>query len=133
MRPVDVTDVSDINNPPPAKRKPKNKVGDFVRISKISTTPFIKNFDNNWSDEVFQISAVNKNQFPVMYVIRDEDGDLIHGKFYEEELQILPEKPDVYRIQSILKTKGSGEHKQYLVKWHGYSTPTWIYATQITL
>ena len=132
MRPVDVT--NDMKKPlvHVNKMKPKYKIGDFVRISKISTTPFIKNFDNNWSDEVFQISAVNKNQFPVMYVIRDEDGDLIHGKFYEEELQVLPEKPDVYRIQSILKTKGSGEHKQYLVKWHGYSTPTWIYATQIT-
>ena len=139
MRPIDVvTTMDDLNTwlmqydeKRRKKKRPKYKIGDFVRISKISTTPFIKNFDNNWSDEVFEIVEINTKQIPVMYVIRDEDGNVIQGKFYEEELQVLPEKPNIYRIQSILQTKGKDKHKQYLVKWHGYETPTWIYANQI--
>ena len=132
MRPVDVSDVSDVHNVPIKKKgKPKYKVGEFVRISKISASPFVKNFDQNWSDEVFQISDINTKQSPVMYVIRDENNDIIQGKFYEEELQVLPRKPDIYRIQSILRRKGKGKDKQFLVKWYGYSTPSWIYASQI--
>ena len=133
MRPDDVEvkglQVNIVKNDP--KLKPKYKVGDFVRISKISASPFVKNFNQNWSDEVFQISDINTKQSPVMYVIRDENNDIIEGKFYEEELQVLPRKPDIYRIQSILRRKGKGKDKQFLVKWHGYSTPSWIYASQI--
>lgn len=134
-KPIDVTDDDDDDDDTQyfIKQQPKQKykIGQFVRISRISTTPFIKNFDNNWSDEVFQITEINTRQSPVMYVIRDEDENIIQGKFYEQELQVLPEKPSIYRIKSILKTKGRGQYKQYLVEWHGYSTPTWIQASQI--
>lgn len=116
-----------INNKP----KAKYKIGQYVRISRISTTPFIKNFDNNWSDEVFKISEINTRQTPVMYVLRDEEDVIIQGKFYEQELQVLPEKPSVYRIKSILKSKGRGQYKQYLVDWHGYSKPSWILTSQL--
>jgi len=105
--------------------KAKNKVGDYVRISKISGSPFIKNFHQNWSDEVFQISKVDLSQHPVMYFIKDVEGTVLKGKFYELELQVIDE-PKVFRIQEILKSKGKDEHKQYYVKWHGYSKPTWI-------
>ena len=134
MRPVDVTSDLNIWLDQYKEGKPKNpkyKIGDFVRISRISASPFVKNFDQNWSDEVYQISKINRKQIPVMYVITDENKNEIQGKFYEEELQVLPEKPDIYRIQSILKTKGKGKYKQYLVKWHGYTEPTWIYASQL--
>jgi hypothetical protein len=111
--------------------KPKYKIGDYVRISKGSTTPFIKNFNNNWSDEVFRISGINTRQMPVMYEIIDDDDDVVQGKFYTQELQVLPKKPDVYRVEKIIKSKGSGEHKQYLVKWHGYKNPSWITSKNI--
>ena len=113
------------------KVKPKYKVGDFVRISKISASPFIKNFDTNWSDEVFQISQINIKQVPVMYVIRDYENNVVQGKFYEQELQVINE-PTTYRIQKVLKSKGVGKNKQYYVRWHGYKTPTWIPAKNLT-
>ena len=135
LRPIDVTDDLDMwlyqNRQRQAIKRPKYKIGDWVRISKISTTPFIKNFSQNWSDEVFRISAINTKQTPVMYVLQDEHGEEIRGKFYEQELQVLPEKPDVYRIEEILRSRGKGENKQYLVKWHGYTEPSWIFASQI--
>ena len=108
----------------------KYKTGDFVRISKLNGSPFIKNFDNNWSDEVYIIKRVDTKSKPTMYIIKDESNEVIQGKFYEQELQVI-DKPDIYRIQKILKTKGIGKHKQYYVKWHGYSEPTWINANNI--
>ena len=110
--------------------KAKYKIGDSVRISKISASPFIKNFDQNWSDEVFKIVKIDVKQHPVMYIIEDNEKEILKGKFYEAELQVIDE-PSVYRIQKILKSKGVGKHKQYYVKWHGYSIPSWIKATDI--
>ena len=137
LRPIDVSSDNEVQlwldrtiKEKPAK-KPKYKIGDFVRISRINGSPFIKNFDNNWSDEVFQISAINTKQSPVMYVIKDYENNVIQGKFYEQELQVIS-RPIEYRIQKILKSKGKGQHKQYFVKWHGYTKPSWILATQIT-
>jgi hypothetical protein len=135
LRPVDISSDNEteiwlarkIEKP----KKPKYKIGDFVRISKISASPFIKNFNQNWSDEVFKIIKIDVKQSPVMYFIEDEESNQVQGKFYEQELQVLAEKPNIYRIQQILKTKGKGKHKQYLVKWHGYSTPSWILAEEI--
>jgi len=58
-----------------------------------------------------------------MYILEDLKHVVISGKFYREELQdIGGEMPQQYRIERILQSKGKGEHKQYLVKWHGYDT-----------
>jgi hypothetical protein len=109
---------------------PKYKVGDHVRISRISASPFIKNFRNNWSDEVYTISKIDSKSKPIMYIIKDIDGEQLGGKFYTEELQVIS-PPTVFRIQKILKSKGVGKHKQHYVKWHGYQKPTWINASDI--
>jgi len=135
MRPTDVYSTNNIDNwiseqKQSKMKKPKFKVGDHVRISKISASPFIKNFDNNWSDEVFQISEIDTNQTPVMYFIKDYENNQVSGKFYEQELQVIP-APTEFRIQKILKSKKDGKYKQYYVKWHGYETPTWISENQL--
>ena len=130
LRPVDVTSKNESKirknkiNKLVRPKKSKYKVGDFVRISKYSASPFIKNFDQNWSDEVFQITNISAKYSPVMYIIKDFENNQIVGKFYEQELQVIP-YPDVFRIEKILKTKGVGKHKQYFVKWHGYKIPSW--------
>ena len=91
VRPIDVTNdmYTALQSDAVKYKKPKYKIGEYVRISKGSTTPFIKNFDNNWSDEVFRISGINTRQMPVMYEITDDDDDddeVVQGKFYEQEL-----------------------------------------------
>ena len=136
LRPVDVTskNESKILKVKMSKMVPPKKIlykiGDFVRISKYNASPFIKNFDQNWSDEVFQITNISKKYSPVMYVIKDYENNEIVGKFYEPELQVIP-YPDTFRIEKILKTKGVGKHKQYYVKWHGYKIPSWTSAANI--
>jgi hypothetical protein len=130
IRPVDVSSRNSFElwlkqNKTQTVKKPKYKVGEFVRISRIRSSPFIKNFDNNWSDEIFEIVKIDTKNNPVMYFIKDTNDEIIKGKFYEPELQVI-DKPTVFRIESILRTKGKGANKQYYVKWHGYSEPTWI-------
>ena len=102
----------------------------YVRISRISVTPFNKrNYDQNWSEEVFRVIAMDTHMKPIMYVLQDLSQQVIEGKFYRQELQdIGPHPPQVYRIEKILHTKGKGEHKQYYVKWYGYdhSHNSWI-------
>jgi len=65
-----------------------------------------------------------------MYTTRDYHDEIIKAIFYEPELQVI-NSPKVYRIQEILKSKGDDKYKQYYVKWHGYSNPTWINSTDL--
>ena len=109
------------------------KLFDYVRVSHAKG-PFLKNFDQNWSDEVFQVVAIDTKDKPVMYIIKDTLDQVISGKFYGEELQTLGDKPpQVYRIERVIKSKGKDKDKQYYVKWVGYSSQhnSWVDANDI--
>jgi transposase InsO family protein len=107
------------------------RVGALVRISRISNSPFRKNFDQNWSEEIFRVATLDKRDIPVMYTLKDLNDEPIEGKFYHEELQDIGDAlPKVFRIEKIIRTKGVGKHKRYYVKWYGYdnSRNSWISA-----
>ena len=144
--PVDITPANEyeiwlLKEEEEERKKKKNRrshklvVGDYVRISNISiTNPFYKNFDQNWSDEVFRIIEVDTRARPVMFLIADLNGEVIKGKFYAEELQYIGKTaPEIYRIQKVIRSRGKGDKKEYLVKWHGYSDKynSWIAASEI--
>ena len=65
--------------------KAKYKIGDRVRITKYKKT-FEKGYSAGWTTEIFVIDNV-LNTNPVTYVIRDLNGEIIKGSFYENELQ----------------------------------------------
>ena len=137
MKPVDLLD-NDLNewlevNKDVKKKKKKNikliPIGRYVRISKITSDPFRnKNFNQNWTEEIFQVAKHDIKNYPPRYELRDLSGEMIKFKFYHEELQdIGTELPKVFRIEKILDVKGTGKNVQYLVKWHGYKDKTsWI-------
>ena len=82
---------------------------------------------------MFRIIGIDAALQPTMYVLEDLKHNVIHGKFYKDELQdIGSEPPQVFRIEKIVQTKGKGEHKQYLVKWYGYDSShnSWISAKE---
>ena len=86
MKPIDVTpDFCPEYNEDSNEKDPKFKVSDGVRISKYRII-FAKGYTQNWSEEVFVISKIKKTG-PWTYVIRDLNGELSTGSFYEKELQ----------------------------------------------
>lgn len=70
---------------PDRKKKPKLKIGDYIRITKDKNV-FQKGYLPNWTSEPFKISAV-VNRDPIVYRIVDLNGEEIEGTFYEKEVQ----------------------------------------------
>ena len=65
-------------------KKPTFKVGDRVRISKYDL-PFRKGYKPQFTREVFEFVAIATRK-PPAYTIKDEQGEIIQGKFYQKEL-----------------------------------------------
>ena len=113
-----------------SKQQPKFKVGDYVRINKTKHT-FEKGYLPNWTQELFQISAVVKTQSPITYEIEDLDGELVSGTFYSQELQLV-EKEQIFEIESIIDRRkrkiGKKLVKEIKVHWKGYPSKfdSWI-------
>lgn len=109
---------------PVVKKPGKFKIGNIVRISKLKRL-FEKGYLANWTTELFRVTSV-LNTTPRTYLLSDMDGEPISGSFYEEELQ-LTKFPDTYLVEKIIKRKGD----KALVKWLGFTTPTWIPSTNV--
>ena len=65
-------------------KKPRFKIGDRVRISKCDL-PFRKSYKPQCTREVFETVAIATGK-PPTYTIKDEQGEVIQGKFYQREL-----------------------------------------------
>ena len=65
-------------------KKPTFKNGYGVRISKYDL-PFRKGYKPQFTREVFEILAIATRK-PPTYTIKDEQGEVIQGKFYEKQL-----------------------------------------------
>jgi len=99
------------------KNKPKFKVGDKVRISRIKTI-FEKGYLSNWSEELFIIDSVQKT-IPVTYKLKDTLGELLEGSFYQQELQKSVQ--EIYRVEKVIRKKKINGVEHALVKWSGYN------------
>src|SRR5271156_827290 len=106
------------------------KVGDHVRISKAKNI-FGKGYLPSWTEEVFTISRVLRTN-PIQYKIKDYHEEEIIGSYYAEELQKV-DKPEEYRIEKVLRTRGVGANKQHFVKWVGYPDKfnEWVSDTEL--
>jgi hypothetical protein len=100
------------------KKKPKFKINDVVRISRVKGI-FEKGFHPNWSQETFEIVEV-LNTNPITYKLKDMKNEILEGSFYSEELQKTKLK-DTLLVESILKEKSVKGKKQYYVKFLGLS------------
>ena len=72
------------SNPLREFKEPTFKFGERVRISKKDLL-FRKGYKPQFTREVFQIVAIATRK-PPTYTIRDEQDEIIQGKFYQEEL-----------------------------------------------
>ena len=88
---INMTPVDASNNPDKVKYtfsfrniKPKLKVGDYVRNADKRNI-FSKGYTSKWNRELFKVNEVLKTQ-PPTYKIEDFNGEIIVGKYYEQEL-----------------------------------------------
>ena len=105
-------------------KNPKFKIGDLVRISLKRRDVFDKSSANiKWSKELFKIHSINRSNV-ITYKIKDLNGEIIEGIFYEKELQKTKNTSEVYVIEKIIRKNKN----KYLVKWRGYSNDlnSWI-------
>lgn len=102
-----------------AKKKPKFKIGDFVRVSKHKLL-FEKGYTANYSMEVFKIVKVKLSN-PRTYLLEDLEETPIKGAFYEEEL-LKTQFPHTYLVEKVLRKNKN----KYLVKWRGFEKNSWI-------
>ena len=65
-------------------KKPTLNVGDRVRISKYDFL-FRKGYKPQFTREVFESVAIATRK-PLTYTIKNEQGEVIQGKFYQKEL-----------------------------------------------
>lgn len=102
-------------------KKPKFKVGDHVRISKLKPL-FEKGYTPNWTPDIFTVIKVQKTK-PITYLLQDYLNKPLEGGFYEYEMQKV-KYPDTYLVEKIIKRRGN----QVLVKWLGFDSKhnSWI-------
>ncbi len=97
------------------QRKPSLKVGDRVRLNKKKRT-FKKGYLPGWTEEVFVVTGVRGGNVPT-YKVAEWDDTPIRGTFYDEELQKVDVRDDdLFRVERIVKTKGSN----VFVHWKGW-------------
>ena len=65
-------------------KKPKFGIGDRVRISKYDLR-FRKGYKPQFTQQIFEIVTIATKK-PPTYTIKDEQEEVICGKFYEKEL-----------------------------------------------
>ena len=73
--------------------KPKFELADWVRVLRTKDK-FEKGYTARWSKEIFQSVRIDVNK-PITYYLKDENGDMEKGIFYENELQKTKQKPEV--------------------------------------
>ena len=105
-------------------KNPKFRINDLARISLKRRDIFDKPSSNiKWSEELFNIYSINRSNV-ITYKIKDLNGEIIKGIFYEKELQKSKNTSGVYIIEKIVRRNKN----KYLVKWSNYSNDfnSWI-------
>ena len=56
----------------------------------------------------------------------------VFGTFYVKELQKV-NRPDIFRIEKVLKKRENNKQEEYLVRWSGYSSDFDSWLTSIDI
>ena len=120
-------------HPPKPKNPFKFKLNDHVRLSDIKI-PFKKEYDETWTREDYIIADRFMSEGIPIYRLKDTKNEELLGTYQEQEMQKVYINADaIYRIESILKTKGKGKDKMHLVKWLGFDKKhaSWVRDSEI--
>lgn len=123
---------ANVKNKTKKTKRPRFKVGDYVRITKEKNV-FGKGFTPNFTEELFKIKSISLRT-PVVYYIEDLAGEEITGTFYEPELQkVIHDEGAAHAIEKIIKQRRRGKIVQYFVKFRGYPDKfnSWVNSSEI--
>ena len=116
------------------KKKPKvYKVSDLVRIS-FTKQPFRRAYQEQFTTEVFKVSAKLLKQGIPMYKLQDLKKDNIKGLFYTNELQkVQKDENSLWFIQKTIRKRRWNNKLQYFVEWQGFpkTFSSWIDAADV--
>jgi transposase InsO family protein len=93
------------------------KTGDKVR-KKYDIKAFDKGYYPYWTDQLFTIEKTIKGDNKPYFRVKDYSGNIVHQRFYPEELQKVTE--NLHRIEKVLKTRIKRGKTEYFVKWLNY-------------
>jgi len=116
------------------KKIPKFKIGDSVRLS-LTRSTFTKGYKGFWTTEIFEVESIKQFHPETQYRLRDSNGDILDGLFYEAELQLAhPEAIRFTNINKIIKKKMIKGKQWVLVNWEGEkpNMTRWIRADKIS-
>ena len=113
--------------PKPPRGKNDIKVGDKVRISKVKSV-FDKGYLPNWTEEIMTVAEIDDKDTPRMYKLKDEQGEVIEGSFYREEIELITKDDDVFLVEKIIRYQRRHGERWALVQWLGYPTSmnSWV-------
>ena len=99
-------------------RRYKFRVGDFVRIPKTHSV-FRKGFEAQWTEEFFKVRKRFFQETPA-YRLEDLMGEEILGTFYEDQLQKVIDRDNVFIVDRVLKRRQRRGKTEYFVRWRGW-------------
>ena len=102
------------------KKPYKFVIGDIVKVLALKK-PFDREYTQRYTTETFTVTDRKVNQGIPTYSIKDELGESITGRWYEQEMQkvIVPEDK-LYKIEKVLRTRRRKGKKESFVKYRGY-------------
>ena len=82
---------------------PRYKINELVRISLKRRDIFDKPSGNiKWSEELFKIHSIDRSNV-ITFRIKDLNGEIIDGIFYQQELQKTKSTSEIYIIERIIR------------------------------
>lgn len=112
-------------------KSPKLTIDDSVRKN-YKKNVHDRGYYPNWTDSIYKIYKSMPGLNQPYYVLKNESGEIDARRYYPNEIQIV--KPNLYRIEKILKKRKFRGKEQFFVKWlnHGESQNSWIDSTDLT-
>ena len=115
----------------PSTQSFKFKVGDIVRVSFLRRQ-FQRQYDERWSRDLFVVTERFMKEGIPQYKLKDYDGEVITGTFYQKQLSRAYEQ-EMYLIERMLKSRKKAGQKEYLVRWKGWGPKydSWVSETDV--